>query len=188
MTISVLIDSNAWDFLFDRAIDINLELPPEDFSLFITREVEIEIDAIPDVKKGIDKRPLKQYIRDSITQNQVRITATFGFAEANPVDGPATYAGFGQGTFQSGKERDWYGKEKIRGYILGKSKKGSGLSDNQADAAVAAASFDCVVLTCDKKSGPISEAAESGGNVIFLSDALLEAQSLGQILRSFENK
>lgn len=188
LTISVLIDSNAWNFLFDRAIDINLEIPPEEFLLFVPREVEIEIEAIPNIKDGVDKRPLKQYIQDSLARREMRTTATFGFAEANPVNGPATFAGFGQGTFQSVKERDWYSKSKTRGYILGKSKKGSGLSGNQADAAVAAASFDCVVVTCDKKRGPILEAAENGGTVIFLSDDLLEAQSLKHILRSIENK
>lgn len=185
MTIPVQIDSNAWNFLFDHKIDINRELPLEQFELFITREVEIEICAIPDEgKDGADKRPLKQYIRDSLAQNCVRTTATFGFAEANPVGGPAVYAGFGQGSFQSGKQRAWYSQDKVRGYILGKPIKGSGLSGNKADAAVAAASFDCVALTCDKKAGPILEASGQGGKVIFLSEDLLRNKSLAEIVRS----
>ncbi|MFP3474972.1 hypothetical protein SB780_08835 [Burkholderia sp. SIMBA_057] len=185
MTIPVHIDSNAWNFLFDNKIDINLELPSDEFKLFITREVEIEICAIPDEGAGgADKRPLKQYIRDSLARNCVRTTATFGFAEANPVGGPAVYAGFGQGTFQSGKQRTWYSQDKVRNSILGKKKKGSGLCGNQADAAVAAASFDSVVLTCDKKAGPIRDASGQGGKVIFLSDVLLENKSLGEIVRS----
>ena len=189
MTISVLIDSNAWNFLFDRSIDLGCELPPEDFALFITREVEIEIGAIPDDgKDGLDKGPLKRYIHENIAKNQVTTTATFGFAEANPADGPATYAGFGQGTFQSEKERNWYHQERIKSFVFGKPKKGSGLSANQADAAVSAASFDCIVLTCDKKSGPIAEAENSGGKVVFLSDTLLESQSLQLILRAIVNK
>ena len=189
MTISVLIDSNAWNFLFDRNIDLSCELPREDFALFITREVEIEIGAIPDDGKDrSDKRPLKRYIYESIAQNQVTTTATFGFSEANPADGPATYAGFGQGTFQSEKERDWYAREQIKSYFLGKSKKGSGLSANQADTAVSAASFDCVVLTCDKKKGPIAEAKEAGGWIVFLSDELLASQSLQQIVHSIARK
>ncbi|WP_146208478.1 hypothetical protein [Cupriavidus plantarum] len=185
MTIPVQIDSNAWNFLFDHAIDINLELPQDEFTLFITREVEIEICAIPDEGKDrTDKRPLKQYIQDSLARNQVRTSARFGFAEANPVGGPAVYAGFGQGTFQSDKERAWYSQEIVRNYSIGKSKKGSGLSGNQADTAVAATSFDCVVLTCDKRAGPIGEALRQGGRVIFLTDALLKINSLGQIVRS----
>ncbi|MDR3409920.1 MAG: hypothetical protein P4L87_03080 [Formivibrio sp.] len=111
---------------------------------------------------------------------------TFGFAEANSVDGPATYGGFDQGTFQSEKEYDWY--RKIEKYIIGKPKKRSGLSANQADAEIAAASFSGVVLTLDKKSGPIPEAKKQGGKIIYLSDNLLAAQSLGEICRSFENK
>jgi len=185
MTISVQVDSNAWNFFFDRNIDLSRELPSEDFTLFITREVEIEIGAIPDDgKDGLDKRPLKRYIHESITRNQVMTTATFGFAEANPADGLGTYAGFGHGTFQSEKERDWYAREKVKSNILGKPKKGSGLSANQADTAVSAASFDCIVLTCDMKSGPISEAEKAGGKVVFLSDTLLASQSLKLILHS----
>jgi hypothetical protein len=188
MTISVQIDSNAWNFLFKHAIDINLALPLQEFKLFITREVEIEILAIPDDgKDGGDKRPLKQYIKNSIARNNVRTTMLFGFAEANPVDGPAIYGGFDQGTFQSEQDRVWRNQEKIQGYILGKSKKGSGLTGNQADTAVAAASFHSVVLTCDNKAGPIPEAIKQGGNVIFLTDALLEANSLSEIVRFTQN-
>lgn len=182
MTISILIDSNAWNFLFEREIDINCELPPDEFAIFITREVEVELNAIPDIgKDGHEKRLLKEYIRGSIAQNSVRTTATFGFAEANPTDGPATYAGF-QGTFQSDSERAWYGREKIQKLIRGKSKKGSGLSGNQADASVAASSFQCLVLTCDKRGGPIAEAANTGGKIIFLSEAAMASQSLKQLL------
>nr|WP_181374743.1 hypothetical protein [Polaromonas sp. E10S]AWD71954.1 hypothetical protein pE10SP1_p007 [Polaromonas sp. E10S] len=185
MTISVMLDSNAWNFLFDRAIDINHELPPEEFAIFITREVEIEICAISnDGKDGCDKRLLKQYIQDSVALNRVRTSATFGFAEANPAEGPAAYGGFGQATLQSDQDRDWYKREKTQASILGKPKKGSGLSGNQADAAVAASSFHCIVLTCDKKRGLISEAAELGGKVLFLSDDHLASQSLKQILFS----
>ncbi|MCK0754427.1 hypothetical protein, partial [Chromohalobacter japonicus] len=121
---------------------------------------------------------------ESIAQNQVVTTATFGFGEANPSDGPATYAGFGQGTFQSDKERRWYAREEIHSSLHGKPKKGSGLTANQADAAVSAASFDSIVLTCDKKTGPISKAKENGGMIVFLSDELLSSESLQQIVRS----
>ncbi len=179
MTISVLIDNNAWNFFFVKNFDFRQELPAEEFSLFINREVEIEIEAIPDDgKDGVDKRALKRYIHESILSNKIVTTATFGFAEANPSDGPGIYLGFGKGTFQSDKERDWYSEEKIKSYIIGKSKRNSGLTHNQADAAVAFASFGSIVLTCDKKTGPIAEAKKSGGNVVFLSDDLLASQSL----------
>ncbi len=189
MKISVVIDSNAWNFLFDRNINLYRELPPEEFACFVPREVEIEIEAIPDVgKDGSDKGPLKRYIRESIARNQVETTAVFGFAEANPAAGPATYAGFGEGTFQSDNERDWYASPKIRSYLLGKPKKGSGLSANEADTAVSAASFISIVLTCDRKSGPIVEAEKGGGRVVFLSDALLKSPSLRVFLKSIAIK
>lgn len=185
MAISLIIDSNAWNFFFAKNFDFYCELPPEEFTLYITREVEIEIGAIPDDGIcGVDKRPLKRYIHESIRRNQIVTTATSGFAEANPSDGPATYAGFGQGTFQSEDERDWYSNEKIQSYIIGKPKKKSGLTHNQTDAAVALASFAGILLTCDKNGGPIAEAKKSGGNVVFLSDGLLASQSLQVTLRN----
>jgi hypothetical protein len=183
MTHSVLIDSNAWNYLFDRSIDINLELPSEEFVIFITREVEIELDAIPETGKGgQDKRPLKQYIRDSLARNQVKTSAVFGFAEANPASTPPTYAGFGHGTFQSDQDRAWYERKKTQDFILGKSIKGSGLTGNQTDASVAVSSFYSFVLTCDKKGGPLLDAAKCGGKVIFLTEDSLATQSLRQLL------
>ena len=188
MKISVLIDNNAWNFFFARNFNFHQELPPEEFSIFINREVEIEIAAIPDEgKDGVDKRALKKYIHESVLGNRIATAAIFGFAEANPPEGPGTYVGFGQGTFQSNKEKDWYGEEKIKSYIIGKPKRNSGLTHNQADAAVAIASFGSVVLTCDKKTGPIGYAKESGGAVVFLSDELLASQSLRLILHTISS-
>lgn len=188
MKISVLLDSNAWNFFHERLIDLSEVLPPEDFSFFITPELRAELDAIPDEgKDGIDKRPLKQYIRASIYRNKVTTTGTFGFAEANPANGPATIVGFGQGTFQSNLERDWYGESEIKSYLIGKPVRKSGLTNNQADVAVSAASFSCIVLSCDKKKGPIQKAAISGGKVVFLSDDLLARQPLRLHLHTVAN-
>ena len=170
--------------MFGNKIDITRELPAEEFKLHITREVEVELEAIPDIgKDGSNKLPLKKYIQDSLARNCIETTMIFGFAEANPVDGPAIYGGFGQGTFQSDTERAWYQQDKVKQLTTNKPLKNSGLHGNQADAAVAATSFDGVVLTCDKKEGPILEAYKQGGKVIFLSADLLTNQSLGEIVR-----
>lgn len=188
MPISVTIDNNAWDFFFARNFDFYRELPPEEFALFIPAEVEVEISKIPeDVIEGKDRGALKRYIHESIRRIQLETTATFGFSEANPTDSPPTYAGFGHGTFQSDDERNFYSNKKIQSYIIGKSRKKSGLTHNQADAAVASASFSSIVLTLDKKKGPIAEAKELGGSVVFLSDELLASQSLQVILRTIAN-
>jgi hypothetical protein len=89
------------EFFFDNEYDLCVELPPERFSLFITREVELELDQIPDESRGVDKRPLKEYIRNSIERRQVEITCVFGFYCEESPDDPARYGGFGQGTFES---------------------------------------------------------------------------------------
>lgn len=154
----------------------------------MVREVEIEIAAIPDQgKDGTDNRPLKKYIQDSVDRNHIATTTIFGFFEANPApdfnqqNNLVRFTGFGQGTFQSDTERDWYSRVDIQGQIIGKSKRGSGLTKNEADASVGAASYHSLVLTCDSKMGPISIAAESGGKVCFLS-APLDSELLKQSL------
>lgn len=184
MKIAICIDSNAWNFLFNNKIDIERELPAEEFKLYITREVEIELEAIPDIgKDDSNKLPLKKYIEESLVRNSIKTTRIFGFGRANSAEGPATYGGFGQGGFQSETERAWYQQDKVKQFITKKSLKNSGLHGNQADAAVAAKAFNSVVLTCDKKGGPIHEANAQGGKVIFLSTESLAHQSLGEIVR-----
>lgn len=107
MTTPIFIDSCAWNYLFVHHIDLAVELPREEFALAVTSEVKIEIESIPD---GKDKCPLKIYIANSFAANKVQITYVFGFATHEP-DGSLskiqTNGGFGQGTFQSKKDRAW---------------------------------------------------------------------------------
>lgn len=115
MKIAVSIDSGAWNWLFKNGIDISIALPVDEFLLSLTQHVQNELDAIPDMDTdGADKRPLKRYIGESIRESQIATSATFGFAEANPPDGPVTVVGFGQGTFQSDVERAWYAHEDVK--------------------------------------------------------------------------
>ena len=178
MTISVTIDSCAWNFFFDNEYDLCAELPPERFSLFITREVELELDQIPDESHGFDKRPLKEYIRNSIERRQVKTTCVFGFYCGESPDDPARYGGFGQGTFESDIERDWRQRENTQRYVIGASKgKTSVLRKNEADVSLAVASLSSVLNTVDKKKdakpgkkGPIHDAAINGGRVAYTDD------------------
>lgn len=171
MTISIFLDSNALNFLFEQAFDLIVELPPDEFSIFINRQVEIELMEIPNVsKKGVSKMQLKQYIRDSIECRQVKTTAIFGFAEANSSSGKHRYGGFGSGTFQSENDRAWYQRGETKKFLHNEKVCGSGLIHNEADVSVAVCSFNSVVLTTDKKNGPISDAAKHGGKVIYLND------------------
>ena len=80
------------------------------------------------------------------------------------------HCGFGQGTFQSKEDQEYYSSPKIKAQLVGKSKRKNGLSANQADASLAVRSFRAIVLTNEdpKKSGPLKLATEKGGKVVYL--------------------
>jgi hypothetical protein len=170
MKINVYIDSCAWNYLFDHQIDLIDVFPRDTFTLSITREVEIELLAIPD---KVDKQPLKTYINEGISACNVETTSTFGFASCEP-DGTLSkiqvYGGFDQGTFQSDEDRDWYASDAVKQLLNDKANRKSGLSDNQADASLAVRSFDSIVLTGEKttKPGPLKLAAIQGGKILSL--------------------
>lgn len=164
--IAVTLDNNVWDFLFARKIDLAAQLPSNEFAVFITREVEIESMAIPNVGS---KTKLKDYIAWTINQCGITTTAVFGFATDGP--GPQRVGGFNEGTWQSQTEREFYDAV-TQSYLFGKKETNSQLTQNEADAAVAAQSFFSIVLTCEnpKKPGPLRFAAEHGGKVLYLPD------------------
>jgi hypothetical protein len=164
--IAVTLDNNVWDFLFLRELDLASELPLDQFAIFITREVEIETSAIP---ADPSKTALKDYIARTRLNCDIRTTSVFGFAAAGP--GPQRLGGFGQGTWQSRTEGEFYSAIRDQ-YLIGKPEKNSQLMDNEADAAVAAKSFSSIVLTCElpKKTGPLRFAAENGGQILYLMD------------------
>lgn len=131
MTVHIYIDSCAWNFLFRFGADLLAEFPPDSYQLHMTREVEIEVEGIPETGKDwTDNRPLKQYIAANIARSNVATTGTFGF-QTYELDGTRSkvqvYVGFGQGNFQSDQERAYYASPEIKAQILGKPKKGSGL-------------------------------------------------------------
>jgi hypothetical protein len=175
MTVHVYIDSCAWNFLFHAGVDLKRELPPDLYQLHLTREIEIELAAIPCIgKEEEDKRDLKRYIAASIAQGEVTTTGTFGFQTLEPDGTPSkaqTYVSFGQGTFQSDQERDYYASPEVQAQIIGKRAKKSGLSGNQGDASLAVHAISSVVLTDEnpKKVGPLQLAASNGGKIVYLS-------------------
>ena len=186
--VSVCIDSCAWNYLFEHKFDLATELPCKEFSIFIPREVEIEISCIPDYgRDGIDKRPLKSYIKNSIEANRVHTTYVFGFA-THDSDGSLskiqTNGGFGQGTFQSADERAWYASEAVKQHFPSNKIQNSGLGKNQADASLAVRSFNSIVLTDERKgkSGPLCIAVEQGGQVVHLRE---EVEPSGLSLRDY---
>jgi hypothetical protein len=177
--IAVFIDGSAWNVLFKQDIDLNLELPSSEFALYITREVEIELLAIPDIgKDGTRKVELKRYITEAVGRGGVKTIGHFGFAEAGPTSMP-----FDQGTFPSDDEQRRH--EEFKGHFLHRSIRPTGLGKNQADASLATRAFDSIILTNDNDGGPIAEAARLGGKVVSLAGFDRKAVSLRDyILRS----
>jgi hypothetical protein len=164
--IAITLDNNVWDFLFQRGLDLASELPSEEFAIFIPREVEIETLAIP---AGDSKIALKEFIARTIVNCDIRTTSVFGFAKDGP--GPQRVGGFGQGTFQSQNEREFYAAISEQ-YLLGKREMRSQLTKNEGDAAVAVQSFFSIVLTCELSNtpGPLRFAAKRGGMILYLED------------------
>jgi hypothetical protein len=179
--IAVTLDNNVWDFLFARKIDLAAELPADEFAVFITREVEIESMAIQDTEA---KALLKDYIAQTIARCGIKTTAVFGFATDGP--GPQRVGGWDQGTWQSQTEREFY--DAIRQpYLLGRRETNSQLTQNEADAAVAAQSFFSIALTCEKpgKPGPLRFAAEHGGKVLYLPEIARSGLTLKAYIVAF---
>jgi hypothetical protein len=176
--IAVTLDNNVWNFLFERRIDLASERPPEQYAIFVTREVEIEACAIP---ATASKAELKDYIARTIVTCGVRTTSVFGFARAEP--GPERLGGFGQGSWQSSTEREFYAAISEQ-YLIGKGQTGSELWKNEGDAAIAAQSFFSIALTCERpnnKPGPLRFAAEHGGKILHLNGL----DESGKTLRGF---
>jgi hypothetical protein len=90
--LSVYLDNNVWDFLFERQIDLSSELPSDRFCLAITREAEFEIPTIPD-----HKDELKAYISRTIDRCGVRTDYLFGFRCESLSADQQRYGGFNIG-------------------------------------------------------------------------------------------
>ena len=171
--IALTLDNNVWNFLYDRNIDLAVELPRERFAIFITREVEIETLAIP----ATTKAALKQFIARTVAECEIATTWVFGFDSGGP--GPQRYGGFDQGAWQSQTEREFYDAIRQQ-YLINKGPKKSLLNGNEGDAAVAAQSFSSIALTCESpgKAGPLRFAAEHGGQILYLGDLAATGQTL----------
>jgi hypothetical protein len=142
MTISVYLDNNAWDYLFERRdrIDLCAELPPEQFSLCITREGEFEIEPITGEKTA--------FIEDTIARCGVRTDTLFGFRDDRHPPEEQRVGGFGSGGRWATPDE----LELAARCNTAKPKRRSGLYPKEAAYALAGRSFHAVVLTRDKRN------------------------------------
>jgi hypothetical protein len=179
--IAVTIDSNVWNLFFEINLDLATELPPDRFKIFIPREVEIEIAAIPD---NAEKAALKDYIHAQMAALDVHTQSVFGFAHDG--GGPQRCGGFGVGPWQSDTEREFYNLIRNQ-YLLGKKATKSQLSKNEGDAALGANSFSSIVLTCDVTPGPLTFALKNGGKVLDMRCFLKLGVALADYVATYHN-
>lgn len=159
---SVYIDNNVWDFLFDRKMDLSIELPPDQYCLCMTREAEFEIPPIPE-----SKADLKHFIQATV-EKCVKTVPLFGFYDESLPADEQRNGGFDQGSFASVAELDFINQQ--RRSIRDRKKEKTKLYPNEADVSVASRSFGSIVLTLDRKKGPINTAYQQGGRIVFLKE------------------
>jgi hypothetical protein len=97
MPTSIYIDNNVWDFLFERGIDLSVELPRNEYCLFLTREAEFEIPPI-------QKRALKAFIEKSIKDCCIETRSLFGFCDHNHPPDEERVGGSDEGYWASTEE------------------------------------------------------------------------------------
>jgi hypothetical protein len=177
MMIDVYLDHNVWHFLFERRLDLEVELPREEFCIYLTREAEFEIRSVPE-----EEVLLKAFIYDTIAKCRIRTDLLFGFAdESLPLD-EQRVGGFDQGRWVRPKEADFIlDQRRIR---LKGAKRPTKLKKNEADISVAARSFYSIVLSLDGKPGPIKDAYRQGGKVVFLTDFDKSRMSLRDFIKA----
>jgi hypothetical protein len=160
MPIDIYIDHNVWDLIIEKQIDLGQEFPKEQFALHKTREAEFEIPPTPENKRA--------KIEATIARDDIDTICYFGLDEPQHISSEQRVGGFDVGTIASIEELNFINLQRSK---LGKSKKPkTGLYKNEADISLAARSFHSVVLTLDKKPGPLKDAHFQGGIVVFLTN------------------
>ncbi|WP_374556047.1 hypothetical protein [Aquitalea pelogenes] len=178
LPISIYIDNNVWDFLYERKLDLAAELPCEKFCICITREAEFEIPPI------VNKNPeLKRFIDDSIEKCLVKVDSFFGFYNESLPQNEQRVSGFNIGRFASQEEINFMIQQRIplkKKHIIKNQK--TKLYKEEADISIAARSFHSVVLSLDAKKGPINDAYRQGGKVVFLTDFDSSGMALSEFI------
>jgi hypothetical protein len=180
MPISVYIDNNVWDFLFDRKIDLTVALPCEEFCICFTREAEFEIPPIQN-----SKPELKAFIEATIASCNIQTDSFFGLNDESLPQIEQRVGGLDVGRFASQEEITFMDQQRIplKSRHQNKNPK-TKLFKDEADISLAARSFHSVVLSLDAKNGPINDAYKQGGKVVFLTDFDLSGMPLSDFIKN----
>ncbi|NOR17334.1 hypothetical protein GQ543_06475 [candidate division WOR-3 bacterium] len=172
---NIYIDSNIWNFLYDNDIDMSKELPIAEFQLFIVGEQVLENRAIPEQKSHI-----QNFIKEKMKDWSVKEDRIFGFFDDRHSNDEQRIGGFDGGRFISHEEGGFISQQSHK---IGSKKKKSRLYNQEADVVLGAMSMRFIVLTLDKKNGPLKDASEQGGRVLFVNEYDPSQEAFGEWIR-----
>lgn len=122
-----------------------------------------EIELIPATRAD-----LKEFIKSTIRACSVRTDILFGFYDESLPPDEQRYGGFGVGRFAE-EEEICFLDLRLKALKDG-PKRPSKHYKNEADAALAARAFHAVVLSDDRKPGPLRDVKAQGGKVLLWMD------------------
>lgn len=169
---AIFIDNCAFDRLFELGLDL-AQIGGDEFRFYVTGEVLIEIDAIPDTKEKEEK---KRWISRVARSEIVAETGYFGFAED-----PNAY-GFDQGFLADLSQVEYLTETTSE---LGPARP-TGLPRNHTDRLLLSHAIIWAVLTDEARLGNgtlMSLALERGATVIRMRDFDSENESFTEFLR-----
>jgi len=176
----VYIDSNIFNFIHDHSIDLSSEFPPDEFSLRIVGEQDLEKRAIPEGKLW-----LKQFIEKSIDDWGIKTDRLFGFYDPRHSPEDQRAGGYGDGSGNGGRyasleEVEFIQEQRKEGEL---QKRKSGLYPDETDISLGARAVSgATVITLDAKKGPLKAAKDRGAPVVFLTDFLASGKSLREFV------
>jgi hypothetical protein len=116
-----------------------------------------------------------------IAQRAIRTDSYFGFYNKNLLPQDQRFSGFNNGRWITPRESAFIEVQRKRWH--GDSIRPTKLYSNEADISLAARSFHGIVLTRDRKPGPLTDALAQGGSVLFLDELDASGLSLADFTR-----
>ncbi len=159
---NIFFDNNVWDYLYSKYVDIATYFPKSKYSLYITTHGKYEILQMPLRCNG-----LRGYVEKALI-SLVREDAIFGYYnDFFPVE-QQRLSGYDVGRYISSSEL-LLKRELFKKYGSTEKRKNSQiLFKQEADIELASRSIEHTILTFDCKKGPLLDAKNRGGKIIFL--------------------
>lgn len=183
MAIGVFIDNNIWDFVFKHQLDLSAHLPKPEFALCITNEAEFELRVLEHRKPE-----LWAFIKQAQRDASVDTDKLFGFDDPTLPPHEQRVGGFDVARFATEEEGKFLAQQhQLKTERRSKLNEKTRLYKDEADISLASRSFHAVVITLDAKTGPLRDAYNQGGKVLFLTDFDPQTQKLSDAVRATFN-